>query len=128
MFDYHDKVALVTGASRGVGFATARRLAESGAKVVITARGEERLNDSKQKLVDIGAQVVAVAGDVGNWEDAQKMVGTAIDNFGRLDILVNNAGVSMRGKFTELSPEVCARVTMTNMMPQSIISSRPKGT
>lgn len=113
---FKDKVALVSGASRGVGFALAKQLVESGAKVVITARGEKRLLDSAAKLKEMGGSVAAVTGDVGKWEDAEKMVKAAIDNFGRLDILVNNAGVSMRGKFAELSPEVCRQVAETNLM------------
>jgi len=113
---FHGKVAIVTGASRGVGFATAQELVLRGAKVVITARGEKRLLDSKAKLEAIGGEVMAVAGDVGKWDDAKRMVETAIGKFGRLDILVNNAGVSMRGRFDELSPEVCAQVAQTNLM------------
>ncbi len=113
---FEGKVALITGASRGVGFATARELVKRGAKVVITARGEKRLTDSKEKLVEMGGEVVSVVGDVGVWEDAQMMVRAAIDHFGRLDILVNNAGLSMRGKFAELSSDVCAQVTQTNLM------------
>ena len=112
---FKDKVALVTGASRGVGFATARELARRGAKVVITARGEDRLEDSKRKLIDMGGEVVSQAGDVGRWEDAQAMVQAAIGNFGRLDILVNNAGVSMRGEMSELAPDVCSQVLTTNL-------------
>ncbi len=116
MYDFKDKVALITGGSRGVGFATARSLVERGAKVVITARGKERLDDSRRKLVEMGGEAVAISGDVGDWQDAQKMVGAAIDNFGRLDILVNNAGVSMRGQFEELSEEVLSSVTKTNLL------------
>lgn len=112
---FKDKVALVTGGSRGTGFATARDLVERGAKVVITARGEKRLLDSEKKLKELG-EAMAVTGDVGIWEDAERMVKAAIDNFGKLDILVNNAGVSMRGKFAELAPEVCTRVAQTNLM------------
>jgi len=111
-----DKVALVTGGSRGVGFATAMELARKGAKVVITARGQRRLLDSKEKLTSIGADAEAVTGDVGKWDDAKRMVDAAIEKFGRLDILINNAGVSMRGKFDELTPEVCAQVAQTNLM------------
>ena len=113
---FRDKVALVSGASRGVGFALAKKLVERGAKVVITARGENRLLDSETRLKELGGSVVAVTGDVGKWEDAEKMVKAAIDNFGRLDIVVNNAGVSMRGKFVDLSPEVCRQVAETNLM------------
>ena len=110
------KVALISGASRGVGYATARALVERGARVVITARGEPRLLDSLQKLRDLGGEVEAVTGDVGCWDDAQRMIQTALDRFGRLDLLVNNAGVSMRGQFADLSPEVCTTTIMTNLM------------
>jgi len=113
---FEGKVALITGASRGVGFATASELVRKGAKVVITARGERRLTDSKEKLEAIGGEVAAVAGDVGKWEDAKKMVETAVARFGRLDFLINNAGVSMRGRFDEISPEVCAQVAQTDFM------------
>lgn len=110
------KVALVTGASRGVGLATARTLVSRGAKVVITARGTERLQSSRDELIRSGGDVQAVGGDVGNWEDAKAMVQTAIDAFGRLDIVVNNAGISMRGHLKELAPETCAAVVQTNLM------------
>jgi putative CocE/NonD family hydrolase len=113
---FHGKVVMVTGASRGVGFATARALVRKGAKVVITARGEARLLDSKRKLEAIGGQVEAVTGDVGDRADAERMVGVALSRFGRLDILVNNAGVSMRGSFADLAPEVIETIVKTNLM------------
>jgi NAD(P)-dependent dehydrogenase (short-subunit alcohol dehydrogenase family) len=112
---FKDKVALISGGSRGVGFALASRLVGEGAKVVITARGEERLASSRAKLQERGGEVEAVAGDIGNWKDAERMVKRAVDHFGGLDILVNNAGVSMRGDFAELSGEVCSRVIATNL-------------
>jgi dihydroflavonol-4-reductase len=113
---YFDKVALITGASRGVGYAAAKDLVQRGARVVITARGERRLIESQAKLEALGGEVAAVTGDVGSWEDAQRMVDTAIERFGGLDILVCNAGVSMRGKFAELSPDVCSQTISTNLM------------
>jgi len=111
---FKDKVALITGASRGVGFALSRALVLRGAKVVMTARGEERLLDSRDKLKRLGGEVVAIAGDVGDWDDAGKMVSAAVDEFGRLDLVVNNAGATMRGNFHELAPEVCDQVSRTN--------------
>jgi len=119
---FQDKVALVSGGSRGVGFALAKALVSNGAKVVITARGEKRLLDSEAKLKEMGGSVKAVVGDVSKWEDSEKMVKAAIDAFGRLDILVNNAGLTMRGKFEELSPEVCKQVGEVNLMGSIYLS------
>ncbi len=113
---FKGKVALITGASRGVGFSVARELVKRGAKVVLSARGERRLLDSRDKLERLGGDVAAVTGDVGKWDDARRMVEVAHDRFGKIDILVNNAGISMRGKFHELSPEVCTDTITTNLL------------
>ena len=115
MTDLTGKTALVTGASRGVGYAAAVHLAARGARVVISARGVERLESSRRALEAAGAQVVAIAGDVGHWPDAQRMVDAAVDRFGGLDILINNAGVSIRGRFADLAPTTCERVLRTNL-------------
>ena len=112
----YGKVALVTGANRGIGFATARELVRRGAKVVITARGKERLMDSEAKLAEMGGEVVAISGDVGDWDDAKRMVDTAIGTFGRLDILINNAGIPMRGYFCDLTCKVIDHTIRTNFM------------
>ncbi len=118
----NDKVALITGASRGVGLATARALITRGAKVAITARGEGRLRQAEEELRALGGEVLAVAGDVGDPTAAASMVAATLERFGRLDILVNNAGVSMRGRFDELSPEVCEQVIRTNLMGAVLIT------
>ena len=120
--DFAGKTALISGASRGLGYATARELAKRGANIVITARGAERLEKSRKRLESEGANVAAVAGDIGNWDDAERMVNTAIERFGRLDILVNNAGVSMRGNFQELAPKTCADVLNTNLLGSVYLS------
>ncbi len=110
------KVALISGASRGVGYATARALACRGMRVVMTARGEGRLAAARRELAESGAEVHAVVGDVGCWDDAQTMVDAAIEQFGGLDVVINNAGVSMRGSFEDLAPEVCSRIVDTNLL------------
>lgn len=110
------KVALVTGGSRGVGFATARALALRGAKVVITARSAHRLASARAALEQLGGEVEAVQGDVGVYADAERMVTATCERFGRLDMLINNAGVSMRGAFSEITPAVCQGVAATNLM------------
>jgi len=124
---FKDKVALVSGASRGVGFATASLLAKKGAKVAITARGEKRLGAARDTIISQGGEVVSLAGDVGRWEDARAMVDAALERFGRLDILVNNAGVSMRGQFADLSPDVCTQTVQTNLMGSVYLSRAAMG-
>lgn len=116
MVSLKDKVVLITGASRGVGYATAVEMVKLGAKLMITARGEERLKESAEKLKKMGGKVEFMAGDVSNFEDAQKMVEHTLNSFDRLDILINNAGVSMRGQFTDLSRQVIDQTMNINLM------------
>ena len=113
---FRGKVVVITGGSRGVGFALARALVLRGAKVTIGARGEKRLMDSKAKLERLGGEVLALAGDVADWDYAQKLVSATVERFGGIDILVNNAGVSMRGKLDELAPSVSEQVVRTNLL------------
>jgi len=89
-----DKVALITGAGNGIGKATALRFAQDGAKVVISDLDEEGLDNSCQEVKEIGAEVAVVVGSVTVRDDVQRMVQTAVDEFGRLDILINNAGIT----------------------------------
>jgi NADP-dependent 3-hydroxy acid dehydrogenase YdfG len=89
------KVVAITGASSGIGEATARLLASEGAAVVLGARRTDRLDRIADELR--GADVVTVATDVTRRQDLDRLVGSAIDSFGRLDVLVNNAGISHLG-------------------------------
>jgi dihydroanticapsin dehydrogenase len=83
------KVALVTGGSRGIGFATAKILSENGATVIITARNQERLEKSISKIPNS----IGIGADIRNSNDVKNVVNKTIEKFGRLDILVNNAGI-----------------------------------
>lgn len=118
---FQNKVALVTGSSRGVGYAIAKQLLEQGAKVVITARSAERLEESRKKLNEWG-EVYAIPGDVKKWEDAKHLIEACTTHFGRLDILVNNAGLSMRGLFNDLDVSVIDDVIQTNLMGSIYLS------
>jgi NAD(P)-dependent dehydrogenase (short-subunit alcohol dehydrogenase family) len=93
------KVALITGGSDGLGRATAARLAEEGAAVVICARGAERLREAADGIRQAGGQVLDVVADVTRPDDVDRLVSAAVDRFRRLDILVNNAGTSAASGF-----------------------------
>jgi NADP-dependent 3-hydroxy acid dehydrogenase YdfG len=89
------KVAVVTGASSGIGEATAEALAAEGATVVVAARREERLHDLVGRIEGSGGRTLVVSCDVTDEEQARDLIRRAVEEFGRIDILVNNAGVML---------------------------------
>jgi NAD(P)-dependent dehydrogenase (short-subunit alcohol dehydrogenase family) len=86
-----DRVAIVTGASRGIGAATARALAEAGARVALAARDAARLEQLAAEIETAGGTALSVPTDIGEPDDVERMVARTLDVFGRLDIAVNNA-------------------------------------
>lgn len=88
-----DRVAIVTGASSGMGWAISLLFAKKGAKIVAVARRKERLDKLVVLAEEQGGTVIAVQGDVSKLEDIDNMIDVALNDFGRLDILVNNAGI-----------------------------------
>src|SRR5919107_1061653 len=88
-----DKVALITGASQGLGRALALAFAREGARVVVNARSEESVRPIAGEVEDVGAEVLAVAADVSEGADAGRLIDETVDRFGRIDVLVNNAGL-----------------------------------
>ena len=92
---------IVTGASRGIGLAIAKAFAAEGARLTLCARGEDALLEVAVEIVALGAEVEAVAGDVTDEADRQRMVDRAVARFGGIDVLVNNAGASVRDGGTE---------------------------
>jgi NAD(P)-dependent dehydrogenase (short-subunit alcohol dehydrogenase family) len=91
---FEGKVALVTGASSGLGEATALKFAEAGAKVVIVARRVEKSAEVVERILELGSEAFFVQTDVTRAADAERMVRIALEKFGRLDCAVNNAGIS----------------------------------
>ena len=91
-FKLDGKVAIVTGASSGLGVAFAKALAEAGADVALGARRVEKLEETKQLVEAEGRRAIAVATDVSKPEDCQALVDATVEQLGRVDILVNNAG------------------------------------
>lgn len=88
-----DKVAIVTGASSGIGEATALALGKAGCRLVLAARRADRLKDLEQRIVREGGHAVSVTCDVADREQVRAMVEETMSDFGRIDILINNAGV-----------------------------------
>jgi NADP-dependent 3-hydroxy acid dehydrogenase YdfG len=102
MDDIEGKVVAITGASSGIGEAAARLLAERGASVVLGARRAERLDGIARDIRDRGGAVATRPTDVTRPADLERLVGTAIDEFGQLDVLVSNAGISKIGPVSDL--------------------------
>lgn len=96
------RVVAITGASSGIGEASARLLAERGARVVLGARRLERLDAVAREIREMGGVVASCATDVTRGEDMQRLIDTAVGEFGRLDVLVSNAGISKIGPISDL--------------------------
>lgn len=110
---FKDKVAIVTGASSGIGLATATLLAKYQAKVVLAARSEDKLNELSRQLSQY-SEVISVKTDVSNQEECRILIEKTIQKFGRIDILINNAGISMRAMFKDLDLSVIHRLMDVN--------------
>ena len=93
-FNLKDKVALVTGGSRGIGQGIAFGFAKAGAKVVVTSRKVQDLESTAAEIRAFGGEALVLPGHIGKMEEIQKVVGQVMERYGRLDILVNNAGAS----------------------------------
>ena len=100
-FRLDDQVAIVTGAGRGIGAASALTLAEAGADVVLAARTEEQLHEVAAQIDAMGRKAVVVLSDLSDLDQVAKLPDIAIDSFGRLDVLVNNVGGSMPKEFVK---------------------------
>ncbi|MFI6294313.1 SDR family NAD(P)-dependent oxidoreductase [Nonomuraea sp. NPDC050790] len=114
-FRLDGKVAIVTGASSGLGVAFARGLAQAGADIVIGARRADRLDETRKLVEESGRRCVALATDVAVVEQCQALVEAAVAEFGRVDVLVNNAGVGTAVPALRESPEEFRRVVDINL-------------
>jgi 3-oxoacyl-[acyl-carrier protein] reductase len=115
MFSLKDKVALVTGASQGIGRDTAQALAEAGAKVAVAARTEEKLAALVNEIAAAGGTAFAVKMDVANAEQVKAGFKVVVEKFGRLDILVNNAAITRDGLAMRMKLDDWEAVIRTNL-------------
>ncbi|MGI4740196.1 MAG: SDR family oxidoreductase [Janthinobacterium lividum] len=109
------QVVVITGSESGIGRETARAFCQQGAAVVLNGRQAARLEATRQALTAEGYQVAACVADVTDYAAAERLIATAIANFGQLDILVTNASISMRAYFRDLAPEVFRQVLDSNV-------------
>jgi NADP-dependent 3-hydroxy acid dehydrogenase YdfG len=110
-----DRVFLITGASTGIGAATARNAAHAGYRLVLAARREDRLRELAAELGG-DRRALAVRCDVTEWADQERMVHEALDAFGRLDVVFANAGFGARRGFLEETPEHWRAMVLTNVL------------
>jgi NADP-dependent 3-hydroxy acid dehydrogenase YdfG len=114
--DLKGKIAVVTGASSGIGEATATKLAEQGAKVVLVARRKERLEKLAKKIKAGGGEALVVEADITDQKTCQKVVGQVLDKWKKIDILVNNAGVMLLGPTADAPIEEWERMIKINLL------------
>ena len=109
-----EQVVLITGASSGIGLATALAAARQGAKLVLVARNPDGLENAARSVESLGAEVMTAAVDVSNNVELERAADAAISRFGRIDTWVNNAGIGVWGKLTEVSENDSRRLFDTN--------------
>lgn len=117
LFDFTDKVVLVTGGSRGLGYEMVKAFAQRGADVIIASRKLERCEEVAEEVRALGRRALAVAAHVGRWGECDALVETAYAAFGRIDILVNNAGMG----------PACPSHDVTEQLFDSVVNLNFKG-
>jgi 3-oxoacyl-[acyl-carrier protein] reductase len=129
MFSLKDKVALVTGASQGIGRDTALALSEAGAKVAVAARNEEKLAALVNEIVGLeGGQPLAVKMDVADADQVKVGFKQVLEKFGRLDILVNNAAITRDGLAVRMKQDDWEAVIRTNLTGAHLCIQQALGT
>lgn len=116
LFDLTGRTAIITGGSKGLGYAMAAGLASAGADVLIASRHEAEAEAAAQQLAaDYGQRALGIAADVTSPAQVDRMVERALNEFGRIDILINNAGINLRGAMEDLTYEEFQQVQRVNV-------------
>jgi NADP-dependent 3-hydroxy acid dehydrogenase YdfG len=111
-----NKIAVVTGASSGIGAATARELARNGAKIVLAARRIDRLRAEEEAIAATGGEALSVATDITDPEQVAYLIKAAESHFGRVDVLVNNAGAFWREALVDTAPQRLIHLMQVNLL------------
>ncbi len=110
----NNRVVVITGASSGIGLATAREFARQGAKVVLAARSYDKLREIEAELLSAGYDAFAVKTDVTQEAECKDLMAETVEKYGKIDILINNAGISMRALFRDVDISVLKRLFDVN--------------
>ncbi len=125
MFEFRDKVVLITGGSRGLGKAMSLGFAQQGAKVVVASRKQAACQALVDEIRQAGGDALAVAANTGSTEDLDSLVAAVLDHYGRVDILINNAGINIAfGPLADLSPEAFDKMYQVNQRGPWYLASR----
>jgi NAD(P)-dependent dehydrogenase (short-subunit alcohol dehydrogenase family) len=114
--EIRDKVVLITGASAGIGLATARRFAAAGAKLALVARSADVLNHLAEDLKSRGSDAVALPADVSDPKQVQRVIGETARHFGRLDVVINNVGQAAVGMIADFDPDDFRKIFDLNVI------------
>ena len=111
---FKNKVIIITGASSGIGLASARLFASLGAKLSLAARSIDKLDSLAAEITDDKTRVMCIKTDVSVEDDCRKLIDETVAKYGKIDVLINNAGLSMRAPFKEVKLEVIERLMNVN--------------
>jgi 3-oxoacyl-[acyl-carrier protein] reductase len=110
-----ERVAIVTGAGRGIGHATALRLADEGAAIVVNDIDAEPAQETAQEIIKNGGRAISVVANTVEHDEAQRLAKAAVDEFGKIDIVINNAGITRDKMFHNMGPDVFDFVVKVNL-------------
>jgi hypothetical protein len=119
-------VVVITGASSGIGRATAHAFAKQGASVVLAARRVDMLREVERECLDLGGDALVVQTDTTQEDQVENLAAQALNRFGRIDVWFNNAGVGVFGRFEDIPSDVWRRVIETNVFGYVSMAPRPR--
>ena len=127
MFSLNDKVAIITGSSKGIGKSIAKALAENGAKVVVSSRGEAQVNEVAKEFTEKGYIATGIPCHIGKSEDRKRLIDETLQRFGSVDILVNNAAINpVFGAIEDADEEVFDKIMDVNVKAPWLLSNMVK--
>ena len=122
MKEFDNKIALITGGSKGIGYATAKKLSALGATVIITGRNVEDLESSSKKITQVGSECFFYVCELGKLSDIENLIKNVMEKFGHVDILVNNAAISFPKEVLEVSIEEFEATMFVNLLAPILLT------